>query len=75
MKCKKVDCHYRSKFEGKIEFCDYIGIAGVSRRCDPEKCDKYKKREKPRTKGGISISTNTEQIKIYNANKRNKADL
>lgn len=22
MKCKKVDCHYRSKFEGKIEFCD-----------------------------------------------------
>ena len=46
VKCSEVQdtCIYRGK-SGVDVICDYIGVTGRSRRCSPERCDKYKKKE------------------------------
>lgn len=48
MKCEKKDCIYRKKTSsaGGVEICDYITIAGKSRGCSSDRCDKYKKKMK-----------------------------
>ena len=35
-------CRYAQKADGRL-CCDYISVAGHSRGCDPEQCDKYEK--------------------------------
>lgn len=42
--CSKVikSCRYADKVDGRLH-CGYINIAGHSRGCDPEQCDKYEK--------------------------------
>lgn len=54
--CSKVirTCAYADKI-GAAMICNYIGIEGRRRGCEPEKCDKYKKIVKKRgrkPKGG-----------------------
>lgn len=47
--CSKVikTCDYAEKVGGAL-VCNYIGIEGYRRGCDPEMCDKYKKAERKR---------------------------
>lgn len=47
--CSKVikTCDYAEKVGGALT-CNYIGIEGHRRGCDPETCDKYKKAERKR---------------------------
>lgn len=47
--CSKVikTCAYAEKVGGALT-CNYIGIEGHRRGCDPEACDKYKKAERKR---------------------------
>ena len=42
--CSKVikSCRYADKVDGRLH-CGYINIAGHSRGCGPEQCDKYEK--------------------------------
>ena len=42
--CSKVikSCRYADKVDGRLH-CGYINIAGHSRGCDPEQCDKYER--------------------------------
>ena len=67
MKCKHKDCEYRGCLSTNTEYCDYISHVGLSRNCDPENCNKYRKRETPRGKGqiGIVITTDREKIRAY----------
>lgn len=48
--CSKVmkTCAYAEKVGAAATMCNYIGIEGHRRGCEPEKCDKYKKAEKKR---------------------------
>lgn len=41
MRCTHGDCMYQGRLGENIEYCNYIGLAGNSRRCDPAECDKY----------------------------------
>lgn len=45
MRCKKKDCKYRVPFAYNHTICDYIGIRGQSRGCDPGNRDKYEKKK------------------------------
>ncbi len=41
MHCKHEDCIYQGQLGENMNYCNYIGHTGKSRRCDPECCDKY----------------------------------
>lgn len=40
----KYSCGISSRSSSDLIICDYIVKTGRRRGCDPEKCDKYKKR-------------------------------
>lgn len=54
VKCSEMrdKCVYAVKFKDSEYCCDFIGVTGKRRGCDPEKCDKFK----PRTIGDRSKS-------------------
>ena len=50
-KCSEVikTCAYRGFISSwNTQHCDYIGVTGHRRGCDPEHCTRYKYSEKPR---------------------------
>lgn len=46
--CSKVfkTCQYGKVLSGNTPVCDYLCMTGSSRGCPPDKCDKYKNKEK-----------------------------
>ena len=46
--CSKVfkKCIYSKVLGGVNPICDYLCMTGSSRGCSPDKCDKYKNKEK-----------------------------
>lgn len=44
--CSKVGkkCIYSTKIAGNTEICDYIGVEGHSRGCEPDKCTKFRRK-------------------------------
>ena len=47
VKCSEMHekCAYSVKFKESEFCCDYIGVTGKCRGCNPEKCDKFKYRK------------------------------
>lgn len=59
--CSKVikTCDYAEKVGGAFT-CNYIGIEGHRRGCDPETCDKYKKAERKRRRKTKTVADQTD---------------
>lgn len=60
VKCSEVikTCHYSSTITEDRVLCDYIGMTGHRRGCDPEKCDKYKPASNTKAKERLNKSLN-----------------
>lgn len=43
-------CKFASDNKNRSNYCDYIGIVGHMRGCDPSKCDKFEKKTEKRPK-------------------------
>ena len=61
--CSKVikTCAYAEKVGGALT-CNYIGIEGHRRGCEPEECDKYKKAERKRRRKPKNTENMTEIV-------------